>query len=152
MNNLERTFRELFPDETINPPEVKLTDKYPLIFEKTYLEIDKGWHSLVDTLCFQIQSYIDSTEKRRASAIKWNESIHEVCNYRVVLTSIPQVVATQVKEKFGGLRFYYNGGDEFIEGLVQMAEEFSYKICEKCGNAGKLRNKGWIRTLCDEHV
>lgn len=62
-----------------------------------------------------------------------------------------QVVLSQVKEKFGTLRFYYNGGhsDDYINGLVSMAESMSGRMCEDCGNVGKRNGGGWIRTLCD---
>lgn len=73
-------------------------------------------------------------------------------NYRELPTSIHQVVAVQVKEKFGTLRFYYNGGDEVISGMVRMAESMSAVTCETCGNPGTLRGSGWRYTACDEHV
>jgi hypothetical protein len=57
----------------------------------------------------------------------------------------------QVKEKFGGLRFYINTGSDEIFDRISKAEEDSYKTCEKCGKPGELRNDiGWYRTLCDE--
>lgn len=71
--------------------------------------------------------------------------------YRNPTKVIPQVVAEQVKEKFGGLRFYYRGGDSFIEGIATMAESMSYVTCEECGNFGKPNKIGWIRTLCTSH-
>lgn len=71
--------------------------------------------------------------------------------YRMVRESVPQVVAEQVKEKFGGLRFYYRGGDEYISGLFAMAESMSYATCEECGNPGKPNEGGWISTRCDNH-
>ena len=55
----------------------------------------------------------------------------------------------QVKEKYGGLRLYFSGGDSYIEGIIDMAEEYSYKICEVCGNKGKPNKEGWITTLCE---
>lgn len=72
--------------------------------------------------------------------------------YRTVTEKIRQVVAVQVKEKFGGLRFYYEGGDEYINGLSAMAESMSYVTCETCGKPGKSTSDGWIRTLCEEHA
>jgi hypothetical protein len=65
---------------------------------------------------------------------------------------IPQVVADQVKEKYGTLRFYYHGGDEYIRGLVSMAESMSGVVCEQCGSPGKTLGPGWIMTLCREHA
>ena len=42
----------------------------------------------------------------------------------------------QVKEKFGGLRFYINGASEEIYKRIQTAEDLSYKTCETCGEKG----------------
>jgi hypothetical protein len=68
-----------------------------------------------------------------------------------VYDAIPQVVASQIKEKFGTLRFYYNGGDEFIRGVVSMAEAMTATTCETCGSPGILRGQGYIYTACDKH-
>ena len=72
-----------------------------------------------------------------------------------------KVHITQVKEKFGGLRFYY----AYIEvgelkehyrapdfdAMVDFAEGMSYCMCETCGNPAETRPGGWVETLCDEH-
>ena len=65
---------------------------------------------------------------------------------------IPQVTATQIKEKFGGLRFYFIGGDDVTRGAIELAESMSFRICEQCGKPGRPRNDGWVQTLCDEHA
>lgn len=57
--------------------------------------------------------------------------------------------ALQVKEKFGSLRFYMTSNTDEIDDLIDKAEEKSYKTCEECGCPGKLRNGGWMTTLCD---
>jgi len=56
-----------------------------------------------------------------------------------------------MKEKFGGLRFYYDGGDDEVSGMVRMAEAWAEHTCEECGAPGKSRDSGWIKTLCDHH-
>jgi hypothetical protein len=64
---------------------------------------------------------------------------------------IPQVVALQVKEKFGILRFYYQGGDDYVRGLVRMAENMSAVTCEQCGSTDDTVHQtktNWIRTRC----
>jgi len=71
--------------------------------------------------------------------------------FRPVKPACPQVVVDQVKEKFGTLRFYYHGGDDFVDGVVRMAEAMTAVTCETCGDVGKCRSGGWIRTLCDKH-
>lgn len=62
-----------------------------------------------------------------------------------------QVIAEQIKEKFGGLRFYVDNADDYVNGLISMAESMSYGICENCGtNQNVSQNKdGWISTLCE---
>ena len=68
-----------------------------------------------------------------------------------------QVVVEQIKEKFGGLRFYYSGDD--IEDFVSAAEDFCWNHCEECGGparrnmAGEVwRTSGWVKTLCEDHA
>lgn len=56
----------------------------------------------------------------------------------------------QVKEKFGGLRFYIGAGSDGINDRIQEAEAESIRTCEGCGQPGKLRGEGWIKCLCDE--
>jgi cell division ATPase FtsA len=72
-------------------------------------------------------------------------------NFREVPELIPQVTLDQVKEKFGTLRFYYTGGDDYISGLVSMAESMSGVLCETCGKPGTSTRGGWIKTACKEH-
>jgi hypothetical protein len=60
-----------------------------------------------------------------------------------------QVVATQIKQKFSTLRFYYNGGDDYTSGLIQMAEAMSGTICESCGDKASVRTKCWMTNLCN---
>ena len=72
--------------------------------------------------------------------------------YREVCEAVPQVVAVQVKEKFGWLRFYVNGGDDVTYAYISMAESMSYRTCEECGTPGKIYTDGWHRVLCDAHA
>lgn len=56
----------------------------------------------------------------------------------------------QIKEKFGGLRFYVDGSDK-LEEMISQAEADSFKTCELCGKPGVLRSTGsWLKTLCDD--
>ena len=58
----------------------------------------------------------------------------------------------QVKEKWGGLRFYTGGATDSFFDAIRTAEKESYETCELCGEPGKLREDlGWILTLCDRH-
>jgi len=122
-----------------------LVQKYPKIFINRYgnpmetalcwgFEHSDGWFWLIDQLCYSIQSYIDINNKYRREDEK-----------------IPQVVATQVKEKFGTLSFYFNGGDEYIEGMINLAEHMSANTCEFCGSTENVGyTQGWISTICKD--
>ncbi len=126
--------------------ENKLFEKYPKIFKQKDLPMSQtcmcwgiatgnGWFKLINQLCSQLQ---------------WNTDRN---NY-------PQVEATQVKEKFGTLRFYYSATPvkenehterQFgvIDGMVSFAEALSGEICEHCGSTEEVtQTKGWISTFC----
>ena len=90
-----------------------------------------GWFPILNQLMGNIQSHID-----------WQNREKEV---------VPQVTLDQVKEKFGTLRFYYTGGDDYIRGLVSMAESMSGITCETCGKPGTRTGGGWVKTACKEH-
>lgn len=111
----------------------RMEQSYPKMFAGRYggFAVGKGWYPILEKLCSNIQRHID-----------WKNRETEV---------VPQVTVEQIKEKFGGLRFYYQGGDEQIYGMVTMAEAWADIACEECGGIGKRRGGGWIRTLCDVH-
>ena len=113
-------------------------------------ECGDGWFNIIDRLMGNIQHHIDWKEKQRNWAINFNSTASPE-GMRPVPESIPQVTLDQVKEKFGTLRFYYSGGDEYINGLVSMAESMSGVTCEQCGSPGTTGGQGWITTLCETH-
>lgn len=58
--------------------------------------------------------------------------------------------AMQVKEKYGGLRFYMSSATDEMYDIIENYEMLSERTCEICGNPGEIRPGGWITTLCDE--
>jgi len=148
--------------------EQHIREKYPLIFSRRCeMSIDDGWFDIIDMLCANIQNRIDNSADQRKWAIEWNDRVNDP-DYdwsdkasfikreeREVPELVEQVVATQIKEKFGTLRFYYSGGDEYIRGLESMAASMSGVICEQCGSPGTSRStkkQRWVRVLCDKHA
>ena len=93
----------------------------PRIKEAGFFAIGPGWYGIVKDLI------------EKSIAAGWDR---QIC---------------QVKEKFGGLRFYINGASEEVWALIREAEEKSYEVCEECGEPGEMRHGGWIGTLCDKH-
>lgn len=122
----------------------ELCEKYPKIFKNRDgsimqtcmawgFECGNGWYNIIDILCSEIQHHVDFKSQNLSEEEK--QSL--------------QVVAEQVKEKFGTLRFYFYGGDETIEGMVSIAESITRKICEDCGNVGQHRTQKWHRVTCE---
>lgn len=95
-------------------------------------ECAEGWFPMIDELCSKIANLID-------------EKYPELKN---------DFIVTQVKEKFGMLRFYTNYGNDEIYGLVEEYEGKSATICEICGSKeAECKSNGcgyWISTLCDK--
>jgi len=131
----------------------ELTTKYPKLFtgfqrpdDKGYypfwFECSDGWYTLISELAGDIQNYVDNKNDSYGYKVKRGEAKEE---------DRPeyQVRAVQVKQKFGGLRFYVNGGDDFVDGMITFAESMSLKICEHCGNPGRSCGGGWIYTFCE---
>ena len=88
-------------------------------------ECGDGWYILIDELCSEIERIIDNDEVLKEDFI-----------------------VTQVKEKFGTLRFYCGPGSEAIYAVINLAESLSQHICESCGSPGRTNHTGWLRTLC----
>jgi hypothetical protein len=132
----------------------KLYEKYPEFFSNKDkdimsscmawgIECNSGWYDILSSLCWMIKQHEDNIKSNREYLEKNNpERLQEKPEYFPVKFD-------QVKEKYGGLRVYFSGGDDYIEGLVSMAESFSYHVCEVCGQKGKPNKGGWITTLCE---
>lgn len=123
----------MYNEEQYESFSKKMETKYPKMFSERYggFACGPGWWPILDSLCANIQSHIDWKSKQGKH--------------------IQQVTVAQIKEKFGGLRFYYDGGDDQVFGMVRMAESWADHTCEECGAPGKAREGGWIKTLCDTH-
>lgn len=140
--------------------------------------IGEGWYPIIEALIQQIDSYTKWKRNQRAYELKrqrakkkgllgvlnfmvkagrtptdWDiENAENIMNSeQTIPPKVNWIRVAQIKEKFGGLRFYYDGGDDQISGMVTMAEVWAGRTCETCGNLGKQRSGGWIRTLCDQH-
>jgi hypothetical protein len=170
----------IMENEKYDAFEKQMHDAYPEMFSQPYggFAIGEGWFQVIASLCANINHHIDWANKNRETALEYNALLQKAIDgdrgpmleyfgermnpearvdeaieqgLRKVRDAVEPVVVRQIKEKFGGLRFYYDGGDEYVSGLVSMAEAWAGHTCEKCGNKGEQRSGGWIRTLCDVH-
>lgn len=120
--------------------ELSLVREFPEIFrdygkspQETCMawgcEHSDGWYAIVRTMCLAISRHVKSSK--------------EPIDFKF----------DQVKEKFGTLRVYSSGADEFISGVICMAENISASTCEVTGKPGQMCRKGhWFRTLSREQA
>ena len=89
------------------------------------LEIGAGWLPIVRRLSEKLEAMIESGET-------------------------PTLQCVQVKEKFGGLRFYTNISNDKVSELISEAYREASVTCEMCGKPGKEGGDGYIQTLCEK--
>jgi len=152
-----------------------LCAKYPLIFKDRNgnmqhtamcwgFECGDGWYNIIDTLCGILSSEYRGAKNRYeylletgvgnvlyGTKIVTQEDLDEA-KTRLDEETAKVPVAVQVKEKFGGLRFYVQAATDKHYNYISFAESMSYVTCEQCGNPGKRYTDGWHKTLCDIHA
>ena len=129
--------------------ELELVRKYPKILRDYKgdkmetcmswgMECDDGWYDLLDKCMEKLQYFCD------------------LCFYK---SGQVQVVANQIKEKFGTLSFYISVYDadtiqsSIIDDIITEAEIRSAHTCEVTGKAGTVcKRGGWYRTLSYEQA
>jgi hypothetical protein len=153
-----------------------LCAKYPLIFKDRNadmrttamcwgLECGDGWYNIIDVLCGLLTSdYRQAQSRYESIKDKLDKPRWEGSKNIVTQTEIDEAkakldeetlkvpVASQVKEKFGGLRFYVQAATDKHYQYISFAESMSYRTCEECGAPGKTYTDGWHTTLCDIHA
>jgi hypothetical protein len=98
-----------------------------------------------------IKDKVDQPQWEGSKKIITQEQIDEA-KVRMDEEAAKVPVASQVKEKFGGLRFYVQAATDKHYQYISFAESMSYRTCESCGNPGKTYTDGWHTTLCDIHA
>ena len=116
-----------------------LCERYPKIFADRHKAMNRtamcwgfmcgdGWFDLIDCLCAKLQALSDQ-----------EGSI--------------QIVATQVKEKFGCLSFYVRSSTDEQHQEILRAMKMSMRTCEECGQPGRtVVADGWYITRCPTHT
>ena len=144
--------------------------KGPLMPITFGFECGDGWFVILDELMGEIKNHIENERRNakyrfrhnfpkwlqtKANRLPWKRKLlrkfmHWVANkYPRGVEPLPHPRITQVKEKFGGLRFYIDGGDDEIYGMIGLAESLSYRTCEFCGTTKDVgQTQGWIITCC----
>jgi hypothetical protein len=62
---------------------------------------------------------------------------------------VKQIVARQIKQKFGTLRFYYEGGNQHTESIIEYTTFISGYICEQTGTTMDVgyNHNGFVQVL-----
>lgn len=129
--------------------ELELVKKYPKIL-RDYggnpmqtcmawgVDVESGWYELLDDCLHKLQYFCDLSSAKEKPV---------------------QVIATQLKEKYGILAFYFTGEGgtrtdwDIIDDIINEAERKSAYTCEVTGKHGDICQKwGWYKTLCYEEA
>jgi len=159
------------PDAPIGEAIDKLLKQESLVVPMQFgFECGDGWYWLLENLMSQIQIEIkhENDRRDREPLKKWMDKLSFKLRVRTkhkrkllkwlgnwIYENQPRGVPhitfqiNQIKEKFGGLRFYYSGGNNAIDGMTNLAESMSYSICEFCGTTENVGlTAGWYTTIC----
>lgn len=117
----------------------KLYERFPALYRQHTLDmrqtcmcwgfdVDDGWFDLIWMLSLALED-----ESKQTGAV---------------------IEAVQVKEKFGGLRFYTGPCTDRGYTLINLAERMADMTCEVCGKHGRTTSKpsGWLKTVCKAHA
>ena len=173
----------------------QLCEKYPKIFKNRNasqiescmywgIDVSDGWYDIIDALC-QAATYtyttsimVDEADGKRLNIAPYSYTNETTYHFEI---KPPQLVADQVKEKFGTLRFYYHTELEekmsylketgkypeldkileryynYFDGIVHFAETLSERTCEVTGLKGEMHvtgggRSGWYKTLNCEYA
>jgi len=122
--------KELVKEYPFLLPRNRWTGEVPEDYDYSYTEIDampKGWRK-----AFGDQMLKELKEALGDFADK----------YRI----------TQIKEKYGALRWYDSGCTKEGHDVVNKYEQLSNYICIKCGKPATKVTTGWISPLCDDCI
>lgn len=162
-----------------------LIEKYPEFFQGHKLppteslmcfgcECDDGWYKILDDLCGYIKRMVTSNHTMGVKD-EFYKKDKEHWEDNIVYLPAPEVIFTQIKEKYATLRVYfyikamqqdfpgrekldldkveayYWQLDQRIQSAVDFAEYISGRTCEVTGTPGSLHSRGgWFKTLCPE--
>lgn len=134
-----------------------LIEKYPKIFVPyegnpgyvNYSGVPDPWIPTIDMLCRLIQYRVDNPPSIKNP----NYDPSDKDSKMYIKGSSNQVVCSQVKEKYGLLRFYTFGNDSYVDGLIDFATELLWDTCENCGSREDIQTtKGWVSRKCKKCI
>jgi len=186
-NKLYKDFPELFQEHTLDMSQTCMC---------WGLEVGDGWEPVIRNMCELLKSNASSPiikKPRFPYQYELEVWFHNKCRKIERLLRVPYgklyqcrferyvkfkgfgVKFTQVKEKFGTLRVYYDVYNRYspeevknvskktlheaylryvgyVDGVISFATELSEHTCESHGKPGKLNTKGWWKVRCEDCI
>jgi hypothetical protein len=150
------TFLKILFDNTKNPTSEQ-KENYELILEYPFLLPKNRWDrglQITSDFAFDFSwTEIDAMPKGWFKAFG-KQMLEEL--KRFIVEKRPgflyEYTITDIKEKYGSLRWYDNGTLEGMYNIINKYEELSLSTCIICGKEGTIDNSEcWITPLCKYH-
>ena len=129
----------------VRTPEVNklLVERYPFLMPRN------AWTGKIVEDYDYSYTLFDMIPKgwRSGFGIEFIEKLRNAC---VEADFLDKLLVTQIKEKYGELRFYTNPIPQNICKIITDYEYLSRYVCIDCGRPAKWVSKNWISPWCDE--
>lgn len=148
--------------------EHKLLKRFKWLYRQYYLDkrhtcmcwgfsCGDGWFDILWMLSLAIEDEVNPNWFQKNYPELYDVLCNKLCKFKLGAKFVNKFMpylpsAGQVKEKFGTLRFYIDGGSDRIEDLIVIAERATAQTCEQCGDNGHLFTKGWCYVTCKKHM
>jgi len=123
-------------------------------FDYSHTELDalpEGWRiAFGDQMCEEIQQALIKAQERNPEGGYEESWITTNYDSDKILPYVEGFRITEIKEKYGALRFYCGGAPEEVHSIISKYEELSATTCIDCGQPAKWTSIGWISPYCDD--
>lgn len=146
--HLFEKYFELFVQKDLSPQETSMC---------WGMECGNGWYNIIDKLCGFIEQRLKNTQEEierlegYLECFDLTDDQSKMYKSRIErLNGFPKSInITQIKEKYGTLRFYIDSVDPEIDAAIDFAESISEVTCELCGRPGKINEGAWLSVRCE---
>jgi len=136
------------------------TKRYLYRMSPLRLSIKAGWYKFLDlaktVLTFD---WIPTYTELDTMPNGWRKGFGiQMCKeIKIALKKLPRktrrrYMITDIKEKYGELRWYDIGGTKWVHDIIDKYTKLSYYTCIRCGKPAHYLSEGWICPYCEEHI
>lgn len=121
-------------------------------YDYSYTELDcmpEGWRIAFGMkMCEEIKQALLKAQKEFPNEGYKESEITTNYDSDKIIPLLEGYTILQIKEKYGGLRWYDGGAPKYVHDVVSKYEKLSYKTCIVCGKPAKYRSAGWVSPYC----